>query len=123
MGSAPGGAHGAAVTPRVGSLVLQDDVGQPDHGGGHPQQLDVVVVLGVPPQAVIGPLLGKGSKEKGGVTALPGAACPVLSPKRARQGTPTKGGVGYGASPPRGEKVTEGGVLSEVSPSRSRRWW
>lgn len=68
-------------------------------------------------------IAGQGEQKEGGVTALPGAACPVLSPKWAQQGAPTKGGVGYGDSPPRGEKVTEGGGLSEVSPSRSRRWW
>jgi len=48
-------------------LVLQDNVGQPDHGGGHPQQLDVVVFLGVPPQAIIGPLLA-GGEQRGGVS-------------------------------------------------------
>lgn len=53
-------------------LVLQDNIGQPDHGGGHPQQLDVVVFLGVPPQAIIGPLLWEG-EQRTGVTVLPEA--------------------------------------------------
>lgn len=65
-------------------LVLQDDVWQPDHGGGHPQLLDVVVFLGVPAQTIISPLLGGGEMRRRGHAApqderdceLPVLCCP-----------------------------------------------
>lgn len=93
-----GGKGGLSLKPCPGSscqpylprhlLVLQDYVRQPDHGGGHPQQLDVVVLLGVPLQAIIGPLLGEG-EQRGGITVLPKAEELVscLSPVALKMGS------------------------------------
>ena len=39
------------------SLVVEDDVGEPDVGGGHVEAVDPAVLLGVPPQLVVKPVL------------------------------------------------------------------
>ena len=39
------------------SLVVEHDVGEPDVGGGHVEAVDPAVLLGVPPQLVVKPVL------------------------------------------------------------------
>ena len=38
-------------------LVVDDDVGSPDHAGGDPDLVDAPVLLGVPGEPVVGPLV------------------------------------------------------------------